>query len=349
MRNEVKCGNIIIGGNSRITVQSMTNTNTADVKKTVEQIILLENAGCDIVRVAVPDFEAAAAVKEIKKEINIPLVVDIHFDYKLAIESIKNGANKVRINPGNIGAEYKVKEVIEACKDYNVPIRIGVNGGSLDPKILKKHGKMCAEALYESMMEHVEILEKNNFTNMVLSVKSTDMKLNIETNELLYKNTNYPLHIGVTESGNQLEGIVKSSVGIGHLIMSGIGDTIRVSLTDNPLEEIKVGKQILRVTGHLNDKIEIISCPTCGRTKIDLISLVNAVKERIGEIKVPIKVAVMGCAVNGPGEAKEADIGIAGGDGCAILFKKGVIIRKIDENNIVDELEKEVIKLIDEK
>lgn len=349
MRNEVKCGNIIIGGNSRITVQSMTNTNTADVKKTVEQIILLENAGCDIVRVAVPDFEAAAAVKEIKKEINIPLVVDIHFDYKLAIESIKNGANKVRINPGNIGAEYKVKEVIEACKDYNVPIRIGVNGGSLDPKILKKHGKMCAEALYESMMEHVEILEKNNFTNMVLSVKSTDMKLNIETNELLYKNTNYPLHIGVTESGNQLEGIVKSSVGIGHLIMSGIGNTIRVSLTDNPLEEIKVGKQILRVTGHLNDKIEIISCPTCGRTKIDLISLVNAVKERIGEIKVPIKVAVMGCAVNGPGEAKEADIGIAGGDGCAILFKKGVIIRKIDENNIVDELEKEVIKLIDEK
>lgn len=349
MRNQVKCGNIIIGGNAPITVQSMTNTNTADVDKTVEQINLLEKAGCDIVRVAVPDLEAAAAVKEIKKSINIPLVVDIHFDYKLAIEAIKNGADKVRINPGNIGAEYKVQEVISACKDYDVPIRIGVNGGSLDSKMLKKHGKMCAEALYESIIEHVEILEKNSFSNMVLSVKSTDMKLNIDTNELLYKNTNYPLHIGVTESGNQLEGIVKSSVGIGHLIMSGIGNTIRVSLTDDPIEEIRVGKQILRVTGHLNDRIEIISCPTCGRTKIDLITLVNSVKERIGEIKVPIKVAVMGCAVNGPGEAKEADIGIAGGDGCAILFKKGVIIKKIAEADIVDELEKEVRKLIAEK
>lgn len=348
MRREIKCGNVLIGGTAPISVQSMTNTNTADVEATINQIKALQLAGCDIVRVAVPNMEAAAAIKEIKANIEIPLVVDIHFDYKLALESIKNGADKVRINPGNIGAEHKVKEVVNACKSYGVPIRIGVNGGSLDPKILKKHGKMCAEALYESMIEHVEILERNGFSDMVLSVKSTDMHLNVATNQMLFKHTNYPIHIGVTESGNQLEGIVKSSVGIGHLLMQGIGNTLRVSLTDHPVEEVKVGKQILRVAGLLNDRIEIISCPTCGRTKIDLITLVNQVKERIGSIKTPIKVAVMGCAVNGPGEAKEADIGIAGGDGCAILFKKGIILRKVAEADIVDELEKEVKKIIEE-
>ena len=342
---KVKIGNLYIGDGEKIAVQSMTNTNTADVKATVSQIKRLEEAGCDIVRCTVPDMEAAKAVKEIKKQINIPLVADIHFDYRLAIEAVKNGVDKVRINPGNIGGEDRVKAVVEALKERNIPLRIGVNGGSLDKEILGKYGKVCPEALVESAKTHIDLVNKFGYDNIVVSLKSSDTKLTVESYRLFKKTFSYPLHVGVTEAGTVYNGIIKSSVGIGALLLDGIGDTIRVSLTADPCEEIKAGKSILRAAGLLNDSVNVISCPTCGRTRIDLIKIADIVTEAVKDIKKPVNVAVMGCVVNGPGEAKEADIGIAGADGCAVLFKKGEIIRKIKEEEIAEVLISEINKM----
>lgn len=342
---KVRIGDIFIGDGERIAVQSMTNTDTRDVKATVNQIKALEDAGCDIVRCTVPDMEAASAIKEIKKQINIPLVADIHFDYRLAIESVKNGVDKVRINPGNIGGEDRVKAVIMALKERNIPLRIGVNSGSLPKDVLEKYKKPCAEAFVEAAKTHIDLVEKYDYNNIVVSLKSSDTKLTVDTYRLFKERFSYPLHLGVTEAGTTYSGIIKSSVGIGALLLDGIGDTIRVSLTADPVEEIKAGKEILRAAGLLNDSVNVVSCPTCGRTRIDLISIANKVTEAVANINKPIKVAVMGCAVNGPGEAREADIGIAGGDGCAILFKKGEIIRKIKEEDIVSELLLEISKL----
>ncbi len=342
---KVKIGNLYIGDGEKIAVQSMTNTNTADVKATVSQIKRLEEAGCDIVRCTVPDMEAAKAVKEIKKQINIPLVADIHFDYRLAIEAVKNGVDKVRINPGNIGGEDRVKAVVEALKERNIPLRIGVNGGSLDKEILGKYAKVCPEALVESAKTHIDLVNKFGYDNIVVSLKSSDTKLTVESYRLFKKTFSYPLHVGVTEAGTVYNGIIKSSVGIGALLLDGIGDTIRVSLTADPCEEIKAGKSILRAAGLLNDSVNVISCPTCGRTKIDLIKIADIVTEAVKDIKKPVNVAVMGCVVNGPGEAKEADIGIAGGEGCAVLFKKGEIIRKIKEEEIAEVLISEINKM----
>ena len=342
---KVRIGDIFIGDGEKIAVQSMTNTDTRDIKATVNQIKALEDAGCDIVRCTVPDMEAAAAIKEIKKQINIPLVADIHFDYRLAIESVKNGVDKVRINPGNIGGEDRVKAVIMALKERNIPLRIGVNSGSLPKDVLEKYKKPCAEAFVEAAKTHIDLVEKYDYNNIVVSLKSSDTKLTVDTYRLFKERFSYPLHLGVTEAGTTYSGIIKSSVGIGALLLDGIGDTIRVSLTADPVEEIKAGKEILRAAGLLNDSVNVVSCPTCGRTRIDLISIANKVTEAVANINKPIKVAVMGCAVNGPGEAREADIGIAGGDGCAILFKKGEIIRKIKEEDIVSELLLEISKL----
>ena len=290
-------------------------------------------------------MEAAKAVKEIEKQINIPLVADIHFDYRLAIEAVKNGVDKVRINPGNIGGEDRVKAVVEALKERNIPLRIGVNGGSLDKEILGKYGKVCPEALVESAKTHIDLVNKFGYDNIVVSLKSSDTKLTVESYRLFKKTFSYPLHVGVTEAGTVYNGIIKSSVGIGALLLDGIGDTIRVSLTADPCEEIKAGKSILRAAGLLNDSVNVISCPTCGRTKIDLIKIADIVTEAVKDIKKPVNVAVMGCVVNGPGEAKEADIGIAGGDGCAVLFKKGEIIRKIKEEEIAEVLISEINKM----
>ncbi|MBZ4663513.1 MAG: ispG [Caloramator sp.] len=342
---KVKVGNIFVGGDSPISVQSMTNTDTRDVNKTVEQIKRLQSEGCEIIRVAVPDFEAADAIKEIVKQINIPLVADIHFDYRLAIKSVENGANALRINPGNIGSEIRIKEVVDAAKFYSVPIRVGVNSGSLEKEILEKYKRPCPEALVESALRNVEILEKYNFNDIVISVKSSNVKEMVDSYRLLSKNTEYPLHLGVTEAGTIYSGTVKSAIGIGALLLDGIGDTIRVSLTDDPIEEIKLGKEILQACGVRRFGVEIISCPTCGRTSIDLIGLAKRVEEELKNINKPIKVAVMGCVVNGPGEAKEADIGIAGGIKEALIFKKGKIIKKVSEENIISELIEEINKL----
>ncbi|SHE33116.1 flavodoxin-dependent (E)-4-hydroxy-3-methylbut-2-enyl-diphosphate synthase [Caloramator proteoclasticus] len=342
---KIKVGNIFVGGDSPISVQSMTNTDTRDVNKTVEQIKRLESEGCEIIRVAVPDFEAADAIKEIVKQIDIPLVADIHFDYRLAIKSVENGANALRINPGNIGNEIRIKEVVDAAKYYSVPIRVGVNSGSLEKEILEKYKRPCPEALVESALRNVEILEKYNFNDIVISVKSSNVKEMVDSYRLLSKNTEYPLHLGVTEAGTIYSGTVKSAIGIGALLLDGIGDTIRVSLTDDPIEEIKLGKEILQACGVRRFGVEIISCPTCGRTSIDLIGLAKKVEEELKNINKPLKVAVMGCVVNGPGEAKEADIGIAGGIKEALIFKKGKIIKKVSEENIISELIEEINKL----
>ncbi len=342
---KIKIGNLFIGDGERIAIQSMTNTDTRDVEATVRQIKALEDAGCDIVRCTVPDMEAASAVKEIKKRINIPLVADIHFDYRLAVEAIKNGVDKVRINPGNIGGEDNVKAVVNALKERNIPLRIGVNGGSLEKNILEKYGKVCPEALVESAKTHIDLVNKFGYDNIVVSLKSSDTKLTVDSYRLFKKIFSYPLHVGVTEAGTVYNGIIKSSVGIGALLLDGIGDTIRVSLTADPCEEIKAGKAILRAAGFLTDSVNVISCPTCGRTKIDLIKIADIVNDAVKDIKKPIKVAVMGCVVNGPGEAREADIGIAGGDGCAVLFKKGEIIKKIKEEEIAEVLIAEINKM----
>ena len=345
LRNEtrvVRVGDILIGGGNTISVQSMTNTDTRDAKSTINQIKLLEEAGCDLVRVAVPDMEAADSIKEIKKAINIPLVCDIHFDYRLALECIKNGVDKVRINPGNIGDKERAKKVVLAAKERNIPIRIGINGGSLDKKIKEKYG-ITKEALVESAMEHVLLLESMDFYDIVISIKSSNLKLCVDSYLLMAEKRNYPLHVGVTEAGTFLSGTIKSSVGIGAILLQGIGDTMRVSLTGNPVQEIEVGKGILQALELGGKNYTFISCPTCGRTGIELIEIANQVEkalsdmDRRGELKKHITVAVMGCAVNGPGEASVADIGIAGGKNEALLFSKGQIVGKLKGDSIAEQ------------
>ena len=334
---QIKLGNLYIGGDAPITIQSMTNTNTADVKSTVEQIRQLETAGCEIIRLAVPDEAAAIALKTILPQVNIPTIADIHFDYKLALASIENGIDGLRLNPGNIGEEWKVREVIKAAQERSIPIRIGVNGGSLSKEIIRKYG-FGEEAIVQSALDHVHILEDNNFSDIKISVKSSNLDLMIKCYENLSSRVDYPLHIGVTEAGTFLRGTVKSAMGIGMLLYNGIGDTIRVSLTSSPVDEVIVGRELLLALG-LKNGMEIISCPTCGRTKIDLISLAGKVEEKLAPFKnKSITVAVMGCIVNGPGEAREADYGLAGGTNEGLLFKKGEIIKKVPESELVEEL-----------
>ncbi len=344
---EIRVGGVIIGGSSPITVQSMTNTDTHDIEATYNQAVRLRDAGCDILRITAPDLESADTFRVLKeREIGMPLVADIHFDYKIAVAAVKAGADKIRINPGNIGSREKIREVVLACREYAVPIRIGVNSGSLEESILKKHGSPTAEALAESALYHASLLREMDFDNIAISVKSSDVQTMIRANRILADTTDYPLHLGVTEAGARSRALVKSSIGVGTLLAEGIGDTIRVSLTDDPVEEIYTAKAILDSLS-LSEKggMDIISCPTCGRTRIDLISLLAEFEERVrleGLDCKNLKVALMGCAVNGPGEAREADIGIAGGRGEALLFKKGEIIRKIKEESLVDELIKEI-------
>ena len=338
----VNIGGVKIGGDNPVAIQSMCNTDTRDVKATVNQIHELENAGCEIIRVAVPDMVAAKAVADIKKQIHIPLVVDIHFDYRLALECMKNGADKVRINPGNIGDRDRVKQVVEMAKEREIPIRIGVNGGSLERELLQKYGGVTADALVESAMGHVSILDELNFNNVVVSIKISDVPKMLCAYRKFNEISDIPLHIGVTESGTLKGGTVKSAVGIGALLAEGIGDTMRVSLTANPVEEIYAAYDIQKVLGMRKTGAEIVSCPTCGRTQLDLISIANEVEKRAANIDKPIKIAVMGCAVNGPGEAREADIGIAGGKAEGLIFKKGEIIKKVPQDSLVDELMKEI-------
>ncbi len=334
---QIKLGKIFIGGNAPVSIQSMTNTNTADVQATVAQIHQLEEAGCQIIRLAVPDEESAKALKLILPQVSIPTIADIHFDYKLALASIESGIDGLRLNPGNIGSEWKVREVIRAAQENSIPIRIGVNGGSLSKEIIKKYG-FGEEAIVQSALEHVHILEDNNFTNIKISVKSSNLDLMIKCYENLSSKVEYPLHLGVTEAGTYTRGTIKSAMGIGMLLYQGIGDTIRVSLTSSPVDEVLVAREILLALG-LKTGMEIISCPTCGRTKIDLITLAERVEERLVSFKdKAISVAVMGCIVNGPGEAREADYGIAGGTKEGLLFKKGEIIKKVPESQLVEEL-----------
>ena len=342
---QIICGNVKIGGDAPIPVQSMTNTDTRDVKSTVSQIKDLEAVGCDLVRVAVLDKEAAVAISEIKKQIEIPVIADIHFDYKLALESIKSGVDGLRLNPGNIGERYKVEEVVKACKEKEIPIRIGVNSGSISKKILDRFNGVNEDSMVQSALEHIKILEDLNYENIKVSLKATDIDLTINSYKKMAEFVDYPFHIGITEAGTIWSGTIKSSVGIGSLLQMGLGDTLRVSLTGDPVEEVRVGKQILRTLGLLRDKVEIISCPTCGRTQIDLIGLANKVERELENIKKPIKVAIMGCPVNGPGEAKEADIGIAGGKDYGLIFRKGKIIKKVSEDKIIEELISEINKM----
>lgn len=334
----LKIGNISMGGDSNIIIQSMTNTNTADIKATITQINELEKAGCQLVRVTVNNLKAAEAIKEIKKEINIPLVADIHFDYKLALIAIENGIDKLRINPGNIGYDENVEKVVLAAKEKKIPIRIGVNSGSIEKEILEKYEKPCTEALVESAMYHVKLLEKFGFYDIVISLKSSNVRMMIDAYRKISELTDYPLHLGVTEAGTKFQGTVKSAIGIGSLLIDGIGDTMRVSLTENPVEEIKVAKEILKVLDLSDEGVEIISCPTCGRTEIDLINLAKQVEKEFEDEKRKFSIAVMGCVVNGPGEAKEADYGIAAGRGTGILFKKGEIVKKVSEKDLLEEL-----------
>lgn len=341
---QIDLGGIKVGGGAPVTVQSMTKTDTRDVASTVDEIKRLEAAGCDIVRLAVPDMDAAKALGEIKRQTSIPIVSDIHFDYKLALEALSQGVDGMRINPGNIGAKYRIKAVVDAVKEREVPIRIGVNSGSLEKDILKKHGSPTAQALAESAMRHVNILEDFDFRDIKISVKSTDVKKMIAAYRLLAERCDYPLHLGVTEAGTYELGTIKSSIGIGTLLADGIGDTIRVSLTGDPVDEIVVGLNILKSLGLRQNGIELISCPGCGRLEIDLMKLVKDVEDRISNINLPrpIKVAILGCVVNGPGEASEADIGIAGGRGKGMLYKDGKLLRSFKESKIVDELVKEL-------
>lgn len=342
LKREIRIGNVSIGGNNKIAIQSMTNTDTRDYKKTVEQILKLEEAGCEIIRCAVPDMEAAYALKKIKENIHIPLVADIHFDYRLALESIKSGADKIRINPGNIGSKERVEAVVNAAKENGVPIRIGVNGGSLEKDLIEKYKTPTADALVESAFRHVEILDSLNFFDVVVSIKVSDVLKMIKAYRKFNEMSDIPLHVGLTEAGTLNSGVIKSAMGIGSLLADGIGDTIRVSLTADPVEEIYAAKSILKNLGLRNNGIEFVSCPTCGRTKINLIKIANEVENHLSDIDKPIKVAVMGCAVNGPGEAKDADIGIAGGDGKCLIFKNGEILRSVPENKVIDELLSEI-------
>ena len=339
----VQIGNCKIGGGNPIAIQSMTNTKTEDVEATVAQILALEAAGCDIIRCAVPTMEAAEALTEIKKRIHIPLVADIHFDYRLAIAAIEHGADKIRINPVNIGDVSRVREVVEKAKEYNVPIRVGVNSGSLEKHLVEKYGGVTAEGIVESALDKVRMIEEMGYDNLVVSIKSSDVMMCVKAHELIAEQCPYPLHVGITESGTILSGNIKSSVGLGIILYEGIGDTIRVSLTGDPLEEIKSAKLILKTLGLRKGGIEVVSCPTCGRTKIDLIGLANQVENMVADIPLDIKVAVMGCVVNGPGEAKEADIGIAGGIGEGLLIKKGEIVKKVKEEELLDTLRNELL------
>lgn len=339
----IRIGNVAIGGGNPIAIQSMTNTKTEDVKATVAQILALEKVGCEIIRCAVPTMEAAEALKEIKKRIHIPLVADIHFDYRLAIAAIENGADKIRINPGNIGDISRVKAVVDKAKEYNIPIRVGVNSGSLEKNLVEKYGGVTAEGIVESALDKVHIVEELGYDNLVVSIKSSDVLMCVKAHELIAEKCQYPLHVGITEAGTILSGNIKSSVGLGIILHEGIGDTIRVSLTGDPLEEIKSAKLILRTLGLRKGGIEVVSCPTCGRTKIDLIGLANQVEEMVQDIPLDLKVAVMGCVVNGPGEAKEADIGIAGGIGEGLLIKKGEIVKKVKEEELLETLRQELL------
>lgn len=338
----IQIGNKVIGGGNPILIQSMTNTKTEDVEATVAQIKELEAAGCDIIRCAVPTMEAALALKEIKKQITIPLVADIHFDYRLAIAAIENGADKIRINPGNIGSEERVRAVVEAAKEKNIPIRVGVNSGSLEKPLVEKYGGVTAEGIVESALDKVRIIEEMGYDNLVISIKSSNVLMAVQAHELIAKKTNYPLHVGITESGTIISGNIKSSIGLGIILNQGIGDTIRVSLTGNPVEEVKSAKLILRTLGLRKAGVEVVSCPTCGRTQIDLIGLANQVENMVQKYDLDIKVAVMGCVVNGPGEAKEADIGIAGGKGVGMLIKKGEVVKTLPEDQLLATLEEEL-------
>ncbi len=341
----IHIGNKVIGGGNPILIQSMTNTKTEDVQATVKQILDLEAAGCEIIRSAVPTLEAAKAFHEIKKQIHIPLVADIHFDYRLAIAAMENGADKIRINPGNIGSTDKLNAVIKEAKDRNIPIRVGVNSGSLEKELVAKYHGVTAEGLVESALDKVHIIEDLGYDNLIISIKSSDVLMCIKAHELIAKQTVYPLHVGITEAGTVTSGNIKSAVGLGIMLYEGIGDTIRVSLTGNPLEEVKSAKIILKTLGLRKGGVELVSCPTCGRTQIDLIKLASDVEDMIQDINLDIKVAVMGCAVNGPGEAKEADIGIAGGRGEGILIKKGEIIRKVPEQELLTALREELLHM----
>lgn len=342
LTKEVHIGNRVIGGANPVLIQSMTNTKTEDAASTVAQIQKLTKAGCDIIRCAVPTMEAAKALTEIKKQIEIPLVADIHFDYKLAIAAMENGADKIRINPGNIGSTDRVKAVVDVAKERNIPIRVGVNSGSLEKPLVEKYDGVTAEGIVESALDKVKIIEDMGYDNLVISIKSSDVMMCVKAHELIADKTNHPLHVGITEAGTIISGNIKSSIGLGLILSQGIGDTIRVSLTGDPVEEIKSAKLILRTLGLRKGGIEVVSCPTCGRTQIDLIGLANKVETMAAEYPLDIKVAVMGCAVNGPGEAKEADLGVAGGIGEGLIIKKGEIYKKVPEDQLLDALRHEL-------
>ena len=345
----VQIGKRQIGGGNPILIQSMCNTKTEDVKATVEQILALEHAGCDIIRVAVPTMEAAAALTEIKRQIHIPLVADIHFDYRLAIAAIECGADKIRINPGNIGSRERIQAVVDKAKEYGVPIRVGVNSGSLEKPLVEKYGGVTAEGLVESALDKVALIEQMGYDNLVISIKSSDVMMCVKAHELIAKKTHYPLHVGITEAGTVIAGNIKSAVGLGLILSQGIGDTIRVSLTGSPLEEIKSAKLILKTLGLRRGGVEVVSCPTCGRTQIDLIGLANQVETLVQGYPLDIKVAVMGCVVNGRGEAKEADLGVAGGIGEGLLIRKGEIVKKLPESELLPALKSELDRMVEEK
>lgn len=345
----IRIGSKKIGGGNPVLIQSMCNTKTEDVEATVAQILKLEAAGCDIIRVAVPTMEAAAALRRIKKQIHIPLVADIHFDYRLAIAAIESGADKIRINPGNIGSRERVQAVVDTTKEYGIPIRVGVNSGSLEKDLLAKYGGVTAEAIVESARKEISVIEGLGYDNIVVSIKSSDVMMCVKAHELLAKDCRYPLHVGITEAGTLLSGNIKSSVGLGIILYEGIGDTIRVSLTGDPLEEVKSAKLILKALKLRTGGVEVVSCPTCGRTRIDLIGLANQVENMVADIDLDVKVAVMGCVVNGPGEAREADIGIAGGIGEGLLIKKGQVIRKVPESELLSVLREELLTMKEKK
>lgn len=345
----VQIGKRQIGGGNPILIQSMCNTKTEDVEATVEQILALEHAGCDIIRVAVPTMEAAAALTEIKRQIHIPLVADIHFDYRLAIAAIECGADKIRINPGNIGSRERIQAVVDKAKEYGVPIRVGVNSGSLEKPLVEKYGGVTAEGLVESALDKVALIEQMGYDNLVISIKSSDVMMCVKAHELIAKKTHYPLHVGITEAGTVIAGNIKSAVGLGLILSQGIGDTIRVSLTGSPLEEIKSAKLVLKTLGLRRGGVEVVSCPTCGRTQIDLIGLANQVETLVQGYPLDIKVAVMGCVVNGPGEAKEADLGVAGGIGEGLLIRKGEIVKKLPESELLPALKAELDRMVEEK
>ena len=346
---KVMVGNVRIGGQNKVVIQSMCNTKTKDVESTVKQVLELEEAGCEIIRVACLDLEDAKAIKNIKEKIHIPIVADIHYDYKLALETIKSGVDKIRINPGNIGSKERVKAVVDKCKEHHIPIRIGVNAGSLEKDLLEKYGKPTAKAMVESAKRHIDILEELDFKDYILSLKASNLDLCIEAYEEASKEFDCPLHLGITESGTEFSGTIKSSIGLGYMLRNGIGDTLRVSLSDDPVKEIKVAKEILKDCNLYKKSPTLVACPTCGRTRIDLIPIAKEVEEFLQKIEDDITVAVMGCSVNGPGEAREADIGIAGGVKEGLIFKKGEIIKKVPQEKIVEVLKEEIIKMVEDR